>query len=332
MKQLNFILAFIFLGSVQNIHAQSEDHDKLENLKYYMTSVKDNVASMRSYTDSVKILSLLDQLDVLTANLESEVNSIILPEVVEQEIIVDQDMDVAISEEEVGEVYTPEDTDSGDKEYKGIGLSKYMPFKKKTNTSFKIGFGINALQSGAESASGVLYPEINTGGSWYWDFGIIKSSRLGGKESKVALNYGISYLKNRFKLENDVLLTTDAEGDPAFVALSNVKDSPKLNIGYLNIPLTFTFALSNKTKLELGGYAGYRIHTVQKNHFKVNSENVHEQRYGRNELNNWLYGATAGINISGFNLTAKYNFSKLFNDNPRYDYNTFMIGTSVSLF
>jgi hypothetical protein len=317
------------------IHAQSEEQIRLDNLRYYLASIKDYNLSMRYYTDSVKILNLLDQMDVITSALETELNNIVIPETSAEQIFAD-----TIPKEEEYKTETPEDYSSwpetevknDDENDGGIGISKYMPFKKKFNTNFKIEFGINSLHQITESPDGILSPEINTGGSWYWDFGLTRRARLGGKESKVAINYGISFLKNRFKIENDLRLTSNGNDNPEFVGVPDAKDNPKLNVGYINIPLSLNFSLSKKTKLELGGYAGYRIHTVQKFHLKTNKESIHESRYAGYNLNNWVYGATAALDISGFDLIVRYNFSKLFKDNPNYDFNTFMIGTSVSLF
>ena len=335
MKQLIFTCILSFVGLSFSVNAQESDTEKLENLKYYLSSLKDNAQSMRYYTDSTKIISLIDQLDGITAALETELNSIVLPE---PEIVdVTPVEEVPATEEKVEnlEDYStwPETNEEGQNNdgNDNLGLSKYMPFKNKFNTSFEIQFGINALQQGNAAPTGILSPDINPGGSWYWDFAITRRARLGGKDSKVALNYGISYLKNRFKLENDLRLTA-VDGVPVFQEVADLKDNPKLNIGYLNVPLSLSFALSNKTKLKVGGYVGYRVHTVQKFHLKVQNEKIHEQRYAGYELNDWMYGATASLDISGFDLIARYNFSKVFKDNPNYDFNTFMIGTSVSLF
>lgn len=335
MKQLILTCLLSFIGFTFSVSAQVSDNEKLENLKYYLASMKDNAQSMRFYTDSTKIIQLLDQIDMLATEVEIELNSIVLPEpeVVEMTPEVEEPVNDGRIEDLENNTEWPETNDdlqtndNGDK----IGLSKYMPFKNKFNTSFEIQFGINALQQGNAAPAGILSPEINTGGSWYWDFAVTRSARLGGKNSKLALNYGISYLKNRFKLENDLRLS-NVDGVPVFQEVADLKDNPKLNIGYLNIPLSLSFALSKKTKLKLGGYVGYRVHTVQKFHLKTQNEKIHEQRYAGYELNNWLYGANASLDIGGFDLIARYNFSKLFKDNPNYDFNTFMIGTSVSLF
>lgn len=335
MAKFKLVFFIVLSLTFQNLSGQSDDQMKLDNLKYYMSSAKDNVESMRYYTDSTKIIALLDQMNGLMEQLDTEVNKIVLPQITSENTTIET-MDVESetkTEEDVPAMEEGlEDGEDGADGQDGLNLSKFMPFKKKINTGLKIGFGINALHAATEVASGVLSPEINTGGSWYWDFTLARSARLGGKNSKVAFNYGISFLKNRFELDNDIRLTKDTDGNPQFVNLENLKGSPKLNIGYLNVPLSFTFALSKNSKLEIGGYAGYRVHTVQKAEFKVDKERIDEQRYSRNELNNWIYGGTFGIDFNGFDIVAKYNFSKLFNDNPRYDFNTFMIGTSVTLF
>lgn len=334
MKKVNLLLSALFILFSLMVNAQSEEQIRLDNLRYYLASIKDYNLSMRYYTDSVKIINLLDQMDAITASLEEELNNFVIPETIIEQTFPDTIVQKEENKIETPEVFTWSDTEvkTENENESGIGLSKYMPFKKKFNTNLKIEFGINSLHQITEAPAGILSPEINTSGSWYWDFGLIRRARLGGKDSKVAINYGISFLKNRFKIENDLRLTINADKNPEFVGVPDAKDNPKLNVGYLNIPLSLNFSLSKKTKLELGGYAGYRIHTVQKFHLKTSSETIHENRYAGYLLNNWIYGATAGLDISGFDLIVRYNFSKLFKDNPNYDFNTFMIGTSVSLF
>jgi len=334
MKKVNLLLSALFVLFSLMVNAQSEEQIRLDNLRYYLASIKDYNLSMRYYTDSVKIINLLDQMDAITTSLEEELNNIVIPETIIEQTFPDTIVPEDESKIETQDVFTWSDTEvkTENENESGIGLSKYMPFKKKFNTNLKIEFGINSLHQITDAPNGILSPEINTSGSWYWDFGLTRRARLGGKDSKVAINYGISFLKNRFKIENDLRLTINADKNPEFVGVPDAKDNPKLNVGYLNIPLSLNFSLSKKTKLELGGYAGYRIYTVQKFHLKTSSETIHENRYAGYNLNNWIYGATAGLDISGFDLIVRYNFSKLFKDNPNYDFNTFMIGTSVSLF
>ena len=332
MKHLFFTLLLIS-GFSSITHSQEDDRMRLDNLKYYLSSIKDNVQSMRYYTDSVKIVGLLDQIDLLTSNLEIELNNIILPEPENNPLEKIESTEPA-KIENLNDYSWKGDTikeENENDEQKGMGISKFTPFKNKFNTSFEIQFGINSLMQGNNAPSGILTPDINTGGSWYWDFALMRRARLGGKSSKIAFNYGISYLKNRFKIENDIRLT-NIDGTPVFFPISDVKENPKLNIGYINIPLSLSFQLSKKMTLKLGGYVGYRIHTVQKFELKPPGEKIYEQRYAGYVLNNWLYGGTVSIGIGSFDLIGRYNISKLFKNNPNYDYNTFMIGTSISIF
>ncbi len=330
MKRVLITAIFSGMIFISNASAQSDESMKVENLNYYLSSIKDNISSMRYYTDSTKIINLLNELDALTLSIQSEIDMIVIPEleIVEEEVAMEE---VAIEEDESTNDWTTEPEETENQSGGGLGLSKFMPFKNKFNTNFEIQFGINSLYQSTNASAGVLSPEINTGGSWYWDFALTRRAKLGGETSKVAVNYGISFLKNRFQIENDIRLTT-VNGEPMFVAVENLRENPKLNIGYLTIPLGLSFSLSKKTNFKIGGYAGYRVHTVQKFHLKPSGETIHEMRYAGYQLNNWVYGATASLDIGGFDIIGRYSFSKLFKDNPNYDFNTFMIGTSFSLF
>ena len=108
MKHFNILpLLTFFIGFGSNVSAQSDDQLKLENLKYYLTSFKDNSQSMRYYTDSVKILHLLDQIDVLTAGLEAELDkiNITIAEVPQTNLVITEDE----NGNEVGKEVTPTD-------------------------------------------------------------------------------------------------------------------------------------------------------------------------------------------------------------------------------
>lgn len=313
-----------------DLSAQSEDQIKLDNFKYYYNSMRDNLYSMRYYTDSSRIVYLINQMDSIGWILDAEVNAIVLPTSDTTSLMADADPSIGIDT-----MFNPS-FDLGNTEFntdeakEETGLGKFIPFNTKFKTKLKIQFGINSWFQ--DNLNGSMAPEINTGGSWYWDFSLMRIARIGNKNSKVSINYGISFLKNRFKIENDLQLVTLPDNTSTFVQIQDASSNPKLNVGYLNIPISFSFALGEKTKLELGGYAGYRIHTVQKIFLKSIDETISEYRYASYQLNNWMYGATVSLNVSGFNLIGRYNFSKLFKDGANPEFNTFMIGTSVSLF
>ena len=74
MKKVNLLLSALFVLFSLMVNAQSEEQIRLDNLRYYLASIKDYNLSMRYYTDSVKIINLLDQMDAITASLEEELN------------------------------------------------------------------------------------------------------------------------------------------------------------------------------------------------------------------------------------------------------------------
>ncbi len=325
------IFTYCFLLFYVLVNAQNEAYYNLENQKYYLSSIKDNIESMRVYSDSATIWHYLDQMNTITNQIDVELNKIVVeePQAMEDETATSEDVEVDSREETLenypweaekkGDIYDDED-DSGK-------MSKFIPFRNKIKTDLVIQFGINSLQDGNATAVANA-PEINTGGSWFWDFGISRKVRLGGKTSKVATYYGLSYLINRFKLDNDVKLVASDNGSSwsAENILSN-----RINIGYLNIPLGFVVKLGKKTDFLLGAYGGYRVYTAQNIHLKNGTENVYEKRKDRYGLNNWMYGAQVGLDIKGFDINFKYNFSKLFNDNSAGEYNIWMVGTSIRI-
>lgn len=324
-------LSFIFLLSTLSSYSQSEDHDKLNNLKYFNSMVKDNIENMRYYTDSVSVVEILDQMEGLSTRLDGEFDKVKLPEV---EIIIETDSDGIVEIEEIKEEewmqeqdWMQETPDMDDDA--GMGVSQFIPFGKKINTKAKIDVGVN-LWMNQNDNQGVLTPEVNTGRSWYWEFGVFNQNRLGSKKSKIAINYGLSYLINRFTFSNDVRLTS-MDDNPLFIEAENLTRGPKLNLGFLTVPVSFKIAASKSFSVEIGGYAGYRVHAVQKFQIRRNNEDIRELVYARHQLNNWMYGGSLNLRIKGINLSAKYNFSNVFNDNDLYDFRTLMLGTSFRL-
>lgn len=328
-----WIIAGIFFITTSG-YSQNDAQIKLDNLKYYLSVIKEYSQSMRQFTDSVRIIQLLDQMDDVTYNLENEVNNIVIPEVQEGDsIIVNQDTEQGINLE--NEEKTMGDLSDYEKnnETEESSISKMLPFKNIIKTSIKFQLGFNSFIRSGETAQDILSPEINTGGSWFWDISLIKKANLSGaKKNVLILNYGIGYLKNRFKIENDLRLISNQQNKPEFVSIPAAKDHPSIGIGHIYMPLFLTLNLSKKVKLEAGGYLGYRVSGSQKVSLKENKEIIYEHRKSAYNLNNWMYGTQFSLNVSGYDIIFRYNISKVFKDSTVHDLNTWMLGTSFSLF
>lgn len=324
------ILTFLLLIFCFNIQAQSDAALRHENMVFYISYVKDYINVMKDNTDSTKVLSLLDQMNILAEQISGELDKV----VIEQDTLAMSEDTYDYNSDETDPWAMPENdpnTENEDYDNDSFGMGKYMPFKKKMKSSIEIQFGINDwVQS--KVTDGMNTPDVNAAGSWFWDFGINRKIRIGGNTSKVAFNYGFSYLINRFKIDNDLRLFINDDKNVEFTEIQNIKSSPKLNVGYINMPLGFDFKISKGFNIGLGGYIGYRVHTVQKFFLKPPGETVEEQRYANYGLNNWVYGAKVSLGLNNFNLIGRYNFSNFFKDNPNFEFNTFMIGTSFKLF
>lgn len=296
-----------------------------ENL-YYITSEQ---AGKNFIEDSMYIVKYFAEIDSLTYLAEQKAANIVIPEEV---------MDSRATDNNYGEM--PADTTDpfAEKEYKSDFENKddddsfespmvdqINPFKKK-KTKFIIETGINNF---IIADNNFINAEVNPGKSWFWNFGLMKQI---SKSKSTVIEIGITYFKNRFSFDNDVLLTNSG-GDviPAtFQKVSSSKNT-KLNICYLQIPLNIKFNLGKSFYLNLGGYAGYRVGTIQKAEYKVGKEEIKEERKDSYGLNNWVYGSRVGLGYKTWDIFFNYNFSGLFKSNDYFKYNTYSIGTSFRI-
>lgn len=310
----NITLFFLLLVNI--IFAQP-NAEKISNLKYYLESAKSSIESSKYYSDSIQINKILDSIDFLISR------TIILTD---QITIVDE------NDTNSDSVYVAPVDDVADISLDNTDFSttnnpmfdKYNPLRK-SNTQLLIETGINNIN--------FLSPEktndakLNTGGSWFWNFGIIKRLPVG---KSLNINIGITYLRYRLKVSNDLILySPDIDKQPAvFTTLENINDDPKIRINYLTLPIDCEIKLSKSMDLTLGAYLGYRLNASQKIKSKLNSEEIESVRQGSYSLNDWMYGVKAGLGFGKFDLFVNYNLSNLFEDKSNYDYRLFRIGSA----
>ncbi len=330
--QMPTILTGLFTFSTLFLAAQIPNSETGDALREHTVAIRENIESMRFLTDSPEILDKINQLDSMNYQVENVVASVFSDGTGVEDSLAWMEEEMMEAEAVLEEVDMDLDAYSNEQKEEDIQVSDFVPFKKKSDTGLRIQSGINSIYKGSNPVPGFLDPKINTGASWFWDLGLIKKVRLGGKESRTALLFGVSWLINRYSFQNDAVLAENLANGPEFVKLDNVNKHPKLNVGYVTVPVSFRFSLSKKLRVELGGYAGYRLHSVQKTSYKSGDDIIQSQRYSDFQLNNWLYGASAGINLAGFNIVGRYSLSGLFNENPTYNFTTFMLGTSITLF
>ncbi len=344
---------FVLLGIASNAsYAQVSAREKLENQKYYQSFIKDNINYMREYVDSSNIKLMLNSMEQINEKIETELGKIELPPDIENEsgyeempatypdtVDVTMSEDIETEEEDVtlgGDPEMPEEKiddlfkmPEADEDSMSP-LDKYLPGRKKdkiNKTSFIINYGLNFL---GEPEGAGNRPVAKTWKSWFWEYGIQNRVRLGASK-KAYLTYGITYLRNRFSLDNPVQLanvrTTGIEENiPIFVNVENTKEDPKLRISYLTVPLSFRFKIAKKTYIDLGGFVGYNLVNSQTHVFKILNEKISEKRTGDYGVNDWTYGATAALKLFDTRFVFKYNLAPLFVENSNYNTNLLMIG------
>lgn len=319
------ILKIVCFALFTTVAFGQSNTEKVNNLRFYLSQIKDNLYFAREYADSAKMIALLDSIEVQVNRAQDQVNAYTI---VADTIIEPSD---AYSGDDNNEEYN-EDGDISSKTKKGDFempesnpmMDKINPFKK-TKTSFIIETGINNFiikNSNAQDA------KVNTGGSWYWSFTLMKQVYL---SKGFDLNFGFNFQRNRFRFTNDVALTNVDENTAVFENVANVKSDPKLIVEYLNLPLMAKIKFSKHFNFYVGGLAGYRVGTRQELDLKIGTVEVEEVRKSAYGLNNWNFAIKGGFGINKLYLIGQYQLSNLFDSKSNYNYNTFMIGTMLKI-
>lgn len=204
--------------------------------------------------------------------------------------------------------------------------------RTRTKAQGDIHFGFNQLfdQDGAFADGNA---EVNPWKSYNFSLGVAGKTRLFGENSKFYIRYGGLWSWNQFRLKgpNMIMKTPDVDGNPVATFgpdpnFPNVGKS-KFTVVYLDVPVMFQFdssprGMDNKFTLGVGGYGGVRIYTVKKMKFSdFANDNAEQHLTSDFNMNRWRYGLMAQVGFHSFKITAKYDLSKLFQDNQPADQN-----------
>ncbi len=320
------ILKFVCLTFIYNAAFGQSNFDKVSNLKFYLSQLKDNIYFARQYADSSKMIAYLDSIEAQILKADDYTASIVI---VEDTVLEPSDAYSGVQEE--NKELEPEG-DFSNKTKKGdFDMPEGNPFIdsvnpfKKTKTSLIIETGINNFNIVGSNARDA---KVNPGGSWYWNFTLMKSLFIA---QGLDLNFGFAFQRNRFRFSNEVVLTNVNETLSVFESVPGAKNDPKLIIDYLNVPVMAKIRFSKKVNLTLGGLVGYRVGTRQELDLKLGTVEVEEVRKNSFGLNNWNYAIKGGIGLNKLYLMGQYQLSNLFESKANYNYHTFMIGTMIKI-
>jgi hypothetical protein len=317
----------------------TEKTQKQKDIDQSLSNIKKELEKIKSNIDSAKLREIAKTLEKSADEIASEIEGI-ADEIEEkadkiEEKYGDKDKksdkkDDSDDNDDKGDIYNKDK--KGDKKSKMPNFSfkeKKPKVERRTKTYFEVQTGLNGLVDGNGTAIATrAYPKVNTW-SWYFDYGLKWKTRIGAAGSPVSVNYGLSYLRNKYRFENDTKIALTPTGTPSFETLSNAATDPQLITGYINIPIGIDVKVGKKGKFGIGGYGGYRVTSRQILEYKTGTEKVEENRRASYGLNDIVYGASAKVGVGGLTLTGRYNFSPLFDTkNTDYKYNTYMLGLS----
>ncbi len=331
---MRYTLTSIFLSMTLALFGQDQQ-EKISSQLYYLQEARANLSFAKNYADSTKVIQTMDSIDMMMSNLISYLEAIVVetPTPVAEEDYSQVEPIEAEPPQPPADEENPEDMgdygngdDMPENTDMGLGnpiIDKFNPFKKMKSKVI-IETGINNFFMSLTTLDSE--PIVNPGASWFWNFGLVKIVPL---SNKVSIEAGVTYLRNRFKFSNDVRLISEGNGQvPGFTSIPNASEDPKLIAHYFTLPLVFNWKLTKTFHISLGGFGGYNIGAGQKITLKEKEEEIEEYRHGAYGLNKWIYGVKAGLGLGGFDLFGQLSFANFFESNSKYDYKTYMIGTS----
>lgn len=199
-------------------------------------------------------------------------------------------------------------------------------YDRRTTSDLVLAFGLNNVITDGESFGDT---DFKIAGSRFFELGWAWKTRVFKESNWLRFKYGFSFQFNGLKLTDDRFFV-DTGAMTEVVDFGANLDKSKLRNDYLVFPAHFEFGPSrkiegdnyfrystrNKLKIGLGGYAGFRLRTVQKLRFDGPDGNeVEQKQVGNFNTNNFIYGLSGYIGWTGMALYVKYDLNPIFKDN-----------------
>jgi len=198
----------------------------------------------------------------------------------------------------------------------------------------------NTLQNGRSLNDS----DYKTGGSRFFELGVAWKTRVFKESNWLRFGYGVSLQYNSLKPKDNKYFVKNNNLTLLQVSPYNLKKS-KIRTTNLVVPLSLEFGTSEKIdkegysifspyqnfKFTLGGYAGIRIGTIQKLKYNVDGSREKDRTRNHYNMNDFVYGVTAGIARNGVGLYMKYDLNPLFSS-PNAEQNNISLGVKCELF
>ncbi len=197
---------------------------------------------------------------------------------------------------------------------------------KRTTTQLVFALGVNNVLTD-NSFSSLNDSNYKFWQSHFYELGFTWKTRISKEPSKTYFKYGLSFLWNNLRAENNQYHVVNGDETLLNVNANNLSES-RLRHVQMTFPMHLEFDFSKNKKysedkivdrthksvrLGVGGFFGFKLGTRQyleyKNAEGVNIEEVQKDGFNTNTIN---YGLSAYIAYKGCGLYAKYDLNPLF--------------------
>ncbi len=220
---------------------------------------------------------------------------------------------------------------------------KKTPRKKdcRTYSGIVLAAGFNNTIQEGKSLNDSDY---KAGGSRFFELGYGWKTRVFKESNWLRFGYGVSLQYNSLKPKDNQYFVRNNEITSLQVLPFNLRKS-KIRTTNLVLPISLEFGSSEKIdkgdysvfskrqkiKFTIGGYAGIRIGTIQKLKYTANGDREKDKRRNHYNMNDFVYGVTAGVARNGLGLYMKYDLNPLFSS-PNPEQNNISLGLKYELF
>jgi len=225
---------------------------------------------------------------------------------------------------------------------KGDSIKK-TPSRKdyRTHSGIVIAAGFNnTLQSGKSLEDS----DYKVAGSRFFELGYAWKTRVFKESNWLRVGYGVSLQYNNLKPKDNQYFIKNNNITSLQVHPENLNKS-KIRTTNLVVPFSLeigssekidkgdyaVFSRFQKVKFTIGGYAGIRIGTMQKLKYNANGDREKDKTSNHYNMNDFIYGVTAGIARNGVGLYMKYDLNPLFSS-PNPEQNNISLGLKYELF
>jgi len=225
---------------------------------------------------------------------------------------------------------------------KGDSMKK-QPRKKdfRTYSGIVLAAGFNNTIQEGESLEDSNY---KVAGSRFFELGFAWKTRVFKESNWLRFGYGVSLQYNSLKPKDNQYFVRNNNITSLQVHPYNLRKS-KIRTTNLVVPIGLELGSSEKIdkggysifspfqkiKFTIGGYVGIRMGTIQKLKYSVNGDREKDKTRNHYNMNDFVYGVTAGIARSGVGLYMKYDLNPLFSS-PNEKQNNISLGLKYELF